>query len=144
MDRKILDRKWSPKSTANDPMKNGGMEWISWDWLQKKSFSSRVLKKKGRRTPHHRSIYINRKLFPSSVASIIFQECFVAEKFKTGKILHRKNSIILTPRSSTCLLRNIKPGTLYITRALIIVFTDLFGSVELIFRIFNFDFSLTF
>ena len=31
----ILDRKWSPKSTANDPVKNWGMEWILGDWLQK-------------------------------------------------------------------------------------------------------------
>ena len=31
----------------------------------------------------------------------------------------KKNSIILTLRSSTCLLRNRKPGTLYITRALL-------------------------
>ena len=43
--------------------------------------------------------------------------CF--EKFKTGRTLRRKNSIILTPRSSTCLLRNTKPGTLYITRPLL-------------------------
>ena len=32
------------------------------------------------------------------------------EKFKTGRTLRRKNSIILTPRSSTFLLRNTKPG----------------------------------
>ena len=40
---------------------------------------------------------------------------------------------LLTPRSSTCLLRNTKPGIpLHIKR--LIDFTDLFGSVELIFR----------
>ena len=39
------------------------------------------------------------------------------EKFKTGRTLRRK--IILTPRSSTFLLRNTKPGTLYLTRALL-------------------------
>ena len=39
------------------------------------------------------------------------------EKFKTGRTLGRK--IILTPRSSTCLLRSTKPVTLYMTRALI-------------------------
>ena len=33
----ILDRKWSPKSTANDPVKTWGMEWILWDWLQKRT-----------------------------------------------------------------------------------------------------------
>ena len=59
----ILDRKWSLKSTANDPVKTWGMEWILWDWLQKRtdykkeSFFSRLLKKKGRRTLHLRSIY---------------------------------------------------------------------------------------
>ena len=65
----ILDRKWSPKSTANDPVKTWGMEWILWDWLQKRtdykreSFFSRLkrllrrLKKKERRTLHLRSIY---------------------------------------------------------------------------------------
>ena len=59
----ILDRKWSLKSTANDPVKTWGMEWILWDWLQKRTdykketFFSRLLKKKGRRTLHLRSIY---------------------------------------------------------------------------------------
>ena len=102
----ILDRKWSLKSTTNDPVKTWGMEWILWDWLQKRTdykketFFSRLLKKKGKRTLHLTSI-------------------FVAEKFKTGRTLRRKNSIILMPRSSTCLLRNTKPGTLYITRALL-------------------------
>ena len=33
----ILDRKWSPKMTANDPVKIWGMEWILWDWLQKRT-----------------------------------------------------------------------------------------------------------
>ena len=33
----ILDRKWSLKSTANDPVKNWGWEWILWDWLQKRT-----------------------------------------------------------------------------------------------------------
>ena len=33
----ILDRKWSPKLTANDPVKTWGMEWILWDWLQKRT-----------------------------------------------------------------------------------------------------------
>ena len=93
----ILDRKWSLNSTANDPVKTWGMEWILWDWLQKRtdykkeSFFSRLLKKKGRRTLHLRSIYtrrkksginlkrcgINRILLPLSIASIFFQECFV-------------------------------------------------------------------
>ena len=50
----ILDRKWSPKLTANDPVKTWGMEWILWDWLQKRTdykkgtFFSRLLKKKGK------------------------------------------------------------------------------------------------
>ena len=49
------------------------------------------------------------------------------EKFKTGRTLRRK--IILTPRSSTFLFRNTKPGTLYKS---FIDFTDLFESVKLI------------
>ena len=28
----ILDRKWSPKLAANDPVETWGMEWILWDW----------------------------------------------------------------------------------------------------------------
>ena len=63
----ILDGKWSPKLTANDPVETWGMEWILWDWLQKRTdykkgtFFSRPLKKKGRRTLHFRSIYTRRK-----------------------------------------------------------------------------------
>ena len=83
----------------------------------------------------------NRILFPLSIASIFFQECFVAEKFKTERTLRIKNSIILTPRSSICLLRNTKPGKPPHNKSFI-DFTDLFGSVELILRLFNFDFSL--
>ena len=55
---------------------------------------------------------------------------------------YAENTIILTPRNSTCLLRNTKPGTLSLHNKRFIVFTDLFGSVELIFRICNFDFYL--
>ena len=33
----ILDGKWSQKLTANDPVKTWGMEWILWDWLQKRT-----------------------------------------------------------------------------------------------------------
>ena len=135
----ILDRKWSLKSTANDPVKTWGIEWILWDWLQKRtdykkeSFFSRLLKKKGRRTLYLRSIYtrwkkklnksekcgINRILLPLSIASIFLKNVSSFAKFKTGRTLRRKNSIILTPRSSPFLLRNTKLGTLYITRALL-------------------------
>ena len=93
----ILDRKWSLKSTANDPVKTWGMEWILWDWLQKRtdykkeSFFSRLLKKKGRRTLHLRSIYtrwkknwINLKsmvltvyFFLCRLLQFFFEECFV-------------------------------------------------------------------
>ena len=55
---------------------------------------------------------------------------------------YAENTIILTPRSSTCLLRNTKPGTLNLHNKSFIVFTDLFGSAELIFTICNFDFYL--
>ena len=135
----ILDRKWSLKSTANDPVKTWGMEWILWDWLQKRtdykkeSFFSRLLKKKGRRTLHLRSIYTRWKKnwinLKSMVLTVYFFLCRLLQfffknvssfaKFKTGRTLRRKNSIILTPRSSPFLLRNTKLGTLYITRALL-------------------------
>ena len=135
----ILDPKWSLKSTANDPVKTWGMEWILWDWLQKRtdykkeSFFSRLLKKKGGRTLHLRSIYTRWKKnwinLKSMVLAVYFFLCRLLhfflknvssfEKFKTGRTLRRKNSIILTPRSSTFLLRNTKLGTLYITRALL-------------------------
>ena len=76
------DRIWSPKWTANDRRPKvipkvdrkwsrenlgNGMEWILWDWLQKRTdykkgtFFSRLLKKKERRTLHLRSIYTRRK-----------------------------------------------------------------------------------
>ena len=65
----ILDRKWSLKSTANDPMKTWGMEWNGFygtDYkkrtdYKKETFFSRLLKKKGRRTLHLRSIYSKEK-----------------------------------------------------------------------------------
>ena len=63
----ILDRKWSLKSIANNPVKTWGMEWIcGTDYkkgliIKKETFFSRLLKKKGRRTLHLRSIYTRRK-----------------------------------------------------------------------------------
>ena len=135
----ILDRKLSLKSTANDPVKTWGMEWILWDWLQKRtdykkgSFFSRLLKKKGKEDATSQvNLYkvkkklnksekygINRILLPLSIASIFLKNVSSFAKFKTGRTLRRKNSIILTPRSSPFLLRNTKLGTLYITRALL-------------------------
>ena len=113
----ILDRKWSLKSTANDPVKTWGMEWILWDWLQKRTdykketFFSRLLKKKGKRTLHLTSI-------------------FVAEKFKTGRTLRRKNSIILTPKLNLS-TEEYKAGHPLHNKSFI-DFTDLFESVKLI------------
>ena len=94
----ILDRKWSPKSTANDPVKNWGMWWILWDWLQKRtdyekgtSFS-RLLKKKGRRTPYLRSIYKAKKKWNKSekdmVSTASLVNCF---KFLSRMFLRCKN-----------------------------------------------------
>ena len=62
-----MDRKWSPKLTANDPVKTWRMEWILWDWLQKRAdykegtFFSRLLEKKEMRTLKLRSIYTRGK-----------------------------------------------------------------------------------
>ena len=49
-----------------------------------------------------------------------FKNCFVAENLRQAGRYAEKNSIILTPKlNATCLLRNTKLGTLYITRALL-------------------------
>ena len=56
--------------------------------------------------------------FSLSIASIFFQECFVAQNLEQAGHYAEKN-IILTPRSSTCLLTNTKPATLCITRTLL-------------------------
>ena len=73
------DRKWSPKWTANDPrpqvIPKVDRKWSYGTDYKKETFFSRLLKKKGKRTLHLRSI-------------------FVAGKFKTGRTLRRKNSII--------------------------------------------------
>ena len=65
---------------------------------KKETFFSRLLKKKGRRTLHLRSIYSKEKKWNKSekdmVLTVYFflcQECFVAEIFKTGRTLHRKD-----------------------------------------------------
>ena len=164
----ILDRKWSPKSTANDPVKNWGWEWILWDWLQKRTdynwkepnfLAPYNEKGKGDATSQvnlykAKKNVINLKRIWYQPYTFSFVNCFkfLSIMFRrcknlrqTGRVekkLYYFSSIILTPRSSTCLLRNTKPVTLYTTRALLIDFTDLFGSVELIFRIFNFYFSM--
>ena len=100
----ILDRKWSPKLTANDPVKTSGMEWILWNWLQKRTdykkgtFFSRLLKKKGRRTLHLRSIYTRPKnwkwnksekdmvstvyFFLCQLLQFSLKNCFVAENLR--------------------------------------------------------------
>ena len=44
----ILDRKWSLKSTTNDPVKTWGMEWILSDWLQKRNLFLSPSKEKGK------------------------------------------------------------------------------------------------
>ena len=93
----IIDRKWSLKSTANDPVKTWGMEWILWDWLQKRTdyekrnlflspfkekgkedATSQVYLYKAKRNGINLKRYgVNRILLPLSIASIFFQECFV-------------------------------------------------------------------
>ena len=100
----ILDRKWSPKLTANDPVKTSGMEWILWNWFQKRTdykkgtFFSRLLKKKGRRTLHLRSIYTRPKnwkwnksekdmvstvyFFLCQLLQFSLKNCFVAENLR--------------------------------------------------------------
>ena len=62
----------------------------------------------------------------------------MAEKFKTGRTLRRKNSIILTPKLNLS-TEEYKAGHPLHNKSFI-DFTDLFGSVKLISD--NFDFSL--
>ena len=56
-----------------------------------------------------------------STASLVNCFKFLSRTFRRCKNLRKKQKklIILTPRSSTCLLRNTKPVTLHITRALL-------------------------
>ena len=72
----ILDRKWSPKMTANDPVKIWGMEWILWDWLQK-------------RTDYKYNIFKSEKDMVSTVyfffcqlLQFSFKNCCVAENLR--------------------------------------------------------------
>ena len=86
----ILDHKWSLKSTANNPVKTSGMEWILWDSLQKRTdykketFFSCLLKKKGRRTLHLRSIYTRRKkmeqIWKGIVLTVYFFQAIASPK----------------------------------------------------------------
>ena len=78
--------------------------------------------------------------FLCQLLTIFFQELFRRWKFKTGRKLHRKNSIILTPKFNLS-TEEYKAGHPLPNKSFI-DFTDLFRSVELIFRIFSFDFSL--
>ena len=109
-------------STANDPVKTDYKKGLI---IKKKPFSLLLKKKEGGRYISGQFIQgekkngINLKMiwyqpYTSSFVKCFnfFQECFVAEKFKTGRTLSRKNSIIAQ-------LKNTKPGTLYITRALL-------------------------
>ena len=68
-----------------------------------------------------------------------FKNCFVAENLRqAGRYAEKKNSIILTPNLFT---EEYKAGHPLHNKSFI-DFTDLFRSVEFIFRIFSFDFSL--
>ena len=126
-----VDRKWSRENLRN------GMDL--WDWLQKRTdYKKRNLfllpfKEKGKEdaTSQVNSYKAKKKMesiWKGMVLTVYFFLCRLLqfssknvssfEKFNC-RTLRRKNSIILTPRSSTFLLRNTKPGTLYITRALL-------------------------
>ena len=110
----ILDRKWSPTWTANDPVKNWGMEWFLVGYWMKNGAVTQG-NKRGKKGTKRKKNGINLKriwyqpyFFLSQLFQISFRRC---RNFKTGRTLRRNNSIILTPRSSTCLLRNRKPDT---------------------------------
>ena len=78
--------------------------------------------------------------FLCQLLRIFFQELFRRWKFKTGRTLRRKNSIILTPKLNLS-TDEYKAGHPLHNKSFN-DFTDLCRSVELIFRIFSFDFSL--
>ena len=101
-------------------------------------FILKAKKKKWNKSEKNITYGINRILLPLSVASIFFLRTVSLRQ--EGR--YAENTIILTPRSSTRLLRNTKLGTLNLHNKSFIVFTDLFGSAELIFTICNFDFYL--
>ena len=68
-----------------------------------------------------------------------FKNCFVAENLRqAGRYAEKKKTIILTPNLFT---EEYKAGH-PLHKKSFIDFTDLFRSVEFIFRIFSFDFSL--
>ena len=132
----ILDRKWSPTWTSNDPVKNWGrvdLIWLldqEWGCFQrnlrgkKGTFSFRLLKKNGRRTPDHRLIYTRRLKNGINLKRIWYQQYFFLWQLLQISFRRCKNlrlaglyaeihckSIILTSRSSTCLLRSKNLGT---------------------------------
>ena len=69
-----------------------------------------------------------------------FKNCFVAENLRQAGRYSEKNSIILTPKLNLS-TEEYKAGHPLPNKSFI-DFTDLFRSVELIFRISSFDFSL--
>ena len=69
-----------------------------------------------------------------------FKNCFVAENLRQAGRYAEKNSIILTPKLNLSTEEYKARHPLH--NKSFIDFTDLFRSVELIFRIFSFDFSL--
>ena len=153
------DRKWSPKWTANDPRPQviskvdrkwsrenlrNGMDFMGLI-IKKNPFSLAFERKReggryisGQFIQGEKKNWINLK---SMVLTVYFFLCRLLqfflknvssfEKFKTGRTLHRKKSIILTPRSSPFLLRNYKAGDPLHNKSFI-GFTDLFESVKLI------------
>ena len=68
------------------------------------------------------------------------KNCFVAENLRQTERYAEKNSIILTPKLNLS-TEEYKAGHPLYNKSFI-DFTDLFRSVQLIFRIFSFDFSL--
>ena len=77
--------------------------------------------------------------FLSQLLQFSFKNCFVAENLRQAERYTEKNSIILTPKLNLS-TEEYKAGYPLHNKTFV-DFTDLFRSVELIFRIFNFDFS---
>ena len=121
---------------------------------KKGTFFSHRLKKKERRTLHLRSILqsekkngINLKRTWCQSYISLFVNCFNflsrmfrRSKFKTGRTLRRKKHYLNAQKLN--LPTDEYKASHPLHNKSFTDFTDLFGSVELIFRIFNFDFSL--
>ena len=153
-----MDRKWS--STESDPQSRPQMiQWKLGEWngfygtdYKKETCFSRLLKRKGRRTLRLGSIYSRRKKKwnkseKDMVLTVYFFLCQLLQ-FSFKNVSSLQNLREAGRYAEKTLLfwhleaEEYKAGHPLVHNKSFNDFTDLFESVKLIFRIFNFDFSL--